>query len=244
MSFGESLTNIRKSKGISRKNFADQLEIPYTTLRNYETNQREPGHKLLIRIATLLQVSVDELIGHQPQNKKAPLYSSEAIDLARDYDGLDSHGKRVIRMVADEEKARCTELAQTTPAQELAEIIYTVPGYALPMSARAGEPAGQEPPEDYSLKKAPPRGTSYIARVHGESMEPTYFDGQLVFVHATEEIPVGKIGVFFMDGQQWVKELGEGELTSHNSDYASRPITEDIRCQGLVLGVCDESYFE
>lgn len=75
------------------------------------------------------------------------------------------------------------------------------------MSAGTGEPAGQEPPEDYSLKKAPPRGTSYIARVHGHSMEPTYFGGQLVFVHATEEIPVGKIGVFFMGGQQWVKEL-------------------------------------
>lgn len=72
MTFGESLMNIRKEKGISRKDFAEQLEIPYTTLRNYETNQREPGHKLLIKMAMLLHVTVDELIGYQPQYKNSP----------------------------------------------------------------------------------------------------------------------------------------------------------------------------
>ena len=47
-----------------------------------------------------------------------------------------------------------------------------------------------------------------------------------------------------MDGQQWVKELGEGVLLSHNPDYEPRPMTEGIRCQGRVLGVCDDTYFE
>lgn len=78
MSFGESLVAIRMAKGISRKDFAELLQIPYTTLRNYETDQREPGHKLLIRMATLLSVSVDELIGYQPQNKTAPPTLNEA----------------------------------------------------------------------------------------------------------------------------------------------------------------------
>lgn len=52
-----------------------------------------------------------------PRNKKAPLYSSEAMRLAADYDGLDAHGRRVVRMVADEEKARCAEQAQPAPAR-------------------------------------------------------------------------------------------------------------------------------
>ena len=29
---------------------------------------------------------------------------------------------------------------------------------------------------------------------------------------------------------------------SHNPKYPPRPMTDDVRCQGLVLGVCDESY--
>ena len=36
---------------------------------------------------------------------------------------------------------------------------------------------------------------------------------------------------------------GDGVMISHNTNYPPRPMTEDIRCQGLVLGVCDESYF-
>ena len=75
-------------------------------------------------------------------------------------------------------------------------------------------------------------------------MEPTYHDSDLVFVHATEEIPVGHIGAFYMAGQQWIKELGDGVLISHNPGYDPIPMRDDIRCQGLVLGVCDESYFE
>lgn len=45
--------------------------------------------------------------------KIAPLYSSEALKLAQDYDGLDGFGKNAIRAVADAEKARCAEQARS-----------------------------------------------------------------------------------------------------------------------------------
>lgn len=259
MTFGESLTEIRKSKGISRKDFAEQLEIPYTTLRNYETGQREPGHKLLIKMASLLSVSVDHLIGRQTEavgtrDNEATLHEME--HLVKKYRSLDDYGKEAVDGVLDVESRRC-EAARTEALQEerrqmeagelidFAQVIrFSVPGYAMPMSAGTGQEAGQEYPENYKLVKEPPRGTSFIARISGRSMEPTYHDGDLVFVHATEEIPVGRIGTFFMDGQQWIKELGDGELISHNPDYDPRPMTDDVRCQGLVLGVCDDSYFE
>lgn len=114
----------------------------------------------------------------------------------------------------------------------------------MPMSAGTGQPAGSEEPVELELAKRPPRGTSYIATVSGDSMEPTFHNGDKLFIHTCAEIEPGQVGVFFMDGQQWVKELGGGELISHNPKYAPRPITEDIICQGLVLGVCDDSYFE
>lgn len=64
MSFGENLISLRESRHMSRGDLATLLDIPYTTLRNYETDQREPGHKLLIKIANSLNVSVDSLIGN------------------------------------------------------------------------------------------------------------------------------------------------------------------------------------
>lgn len=251
MSFGDSLTKIRTEKGFSRKDLAEQLEIPYTTLRNYETDQREPGHKLLIKIANLLSVSVDELVGYQAKKENAPLYTSEALKLASDYDNhMDDRGRETVRAVADFEIARkkVQEQRQQMEAGDMVDfekvIRFSVPGYSMPLSAGTGQEAGQEYPENYTLIKEPPRGTSFIARVSGVSMEPTYHNGDLVFVHSTEEIPVGRIGAFFMDGQQWIKELGDGELISHNPEYDPIPMREDIRCQGLVLGVCDDSYFD
>lgn len=112
MSFGESVIKIRTAKGISRKDFAEQLKIPYTTLRNYETEQREPGHKLLIKMATILNVSVDDLVDHHP-NKNMLSYSSEARQLAKDYDALDEHGKKIVRLVIDEETFRMSTALKT-----------------------------------------------------------------------------------------------------------------------------------
>ena len=61
MSIGSNLIAIRKSKNISRKELAEILNIPYTTLRNYETDDREPKHETLCNIAKALDVPVFSL---------------------------------------------------------------------------------------------------------------------------------------------------------------------------------------
>lgn len=99
MSFGENLIALRVSRGISRKELAEMLGIPYTTLRNYETDQREPGHSLLIQIATIFSVSVDELIGHK--NKTAPSLSDEAVKVGTAYDEAQPGVKFSVRKLLD-----------------------------------------------------------------------------------------------------------------------------------------------
>lgn len=37
---------------------------------------------------------------------------------------------------------------------------------------------------------------------------------------------------------------GNGVLILHNHDYSPIPMREVIRCQGLVLDVCDDSFFD
>ena len=64
MTFGERLTELRVSAGNTKRNdFADKLGIPSTTLRNYETDVREPGHTFLKQISEFFNVSVDYLLG-------------------------------------------------------------------------------------------------------------------------------------------------------------------------------------
>lgn len=71
-------------------------------------------------------------------------------------------------------------------------------------------------------------------------MEPTYHDGDKVFVKKLDEMPNGNIGIFIKGNDCFIKELGVDRLISHNKDYPDIPASEDIRLVGKVLGRVDE----
>lgn len=60
---GQRLIEIRKKNGYTRQQLADELGMPYTTIRNYETGAREPGHRYIIAIAKKFNVSADYILG-------------------------------------------------------------------------------------------------------------------------------------------------------------------------------------
>ena len=68
MSIGSRLTDLRSKKGLTRVQLAEELNIPMTTLRNYEQDSREPGHKFLIEAARYFGVTTDYIL----ENEKAP----------------------------------------------------------------------------------------------------------------------------------------------------------------------------
>jgi len=228
---------IREERGISRKEFAAQLEIPYTTLRNYETDQREPGHKVLVKMATILSVSVDELIGYHPRSiTKAPPYSSEAMKLAADYDELDRYGKNAVRAVADVEKARCVERAQSEPKVE--RLVYVNP-------AAAGSPLYAE--SDFERLTFPesdvPPGADFGIRISGRSMEPTVPDGCIAWVHKTVDLNDGAVGIFMLNDSATCKRYfknddGTFRLESDNPGFGPVPVNEfdTIVPVGEVIG--------
>jgi len=66
---GDRIKEIRISKGIKQKDLAKKLNMPISTLANYETNRRPVSLEILNKIADALEVSINELIGASaPQN--------------------------------------------------------------------------------------------------------------------------------------------------------------------------------
>ena len=57
------LTKIREERGYKRTELAEMLGIPYRTITNYETGEREPGHPYIIKIAKLFNVTTDYILG-------------------------------------------------------------------------------------------------------------------------------------------------------------------------------------
>jgi phage repressor protein C with HTH and peptisase S24 domain/DNA-binding transcriptional regulator YiaG len=50
-----------------------------------------------------------------------------------------------------------------------------------------------------------PAGTDFGVRIDGDSMEPVYHDGQLIWVKQTAYLNPGEVGLFILDGKGYVK---------------------------------------
>ena len=57
------MKSLREEKGLTMKDVANCVGLPYTTYVNYEKGAREPSSETLIKIAKFFDVSVDYLIG-------------------------------------------------------------------------------------------------------------------------------------------------------------------------------------
>jgi len=53
---------LRKKNGISQQELAVRLEVPRTTLGDYERGRSEPGIPMLIRLAETFELSIDDLL--------------------------------------------------------------------------------------------------------------------------------------------------------------------------------------
>ena len=254
MGIGRRLKEARERAGYTQKELGEIVGVTSSAITNYETEISHPKEPVMYALIDALGVEPNYLF--QDCIKNAPSVSDEAMRLARDYDtALDDRGRKMVRGLADLEIGYAAKRAEKEKAERKAELIkhreetadeiavYVTTLYHQPVSAGNGENAAYDYSETVQLKKMPPNGTSYIVPVQGDSMEPLFSDGDKVFVRAQIDIEPGQTGVFYMDGQMWIKELGDGALLSRNPKYPPRPMTDDIRCQGLVLGVCDESYF-
>jgi len=106
MSFGKNLRNLREKRGIERKSLAQIFDMPYNTLKNYENDEREPGHKFLVKVAQFFEVSTDFLLDNNIDELKAssPHFdnielSKEVLEVACAYSSASLHDKNTVRYV-------------------------------------------------------------------------------------------------------------------------------------------------
>ena len=67
--FPNRLKAVRRAKGITQKAMAECLGIQETSYQQYEYGKREPNHENTVKIADILNVSVDYLLGRSENPK-------------------------------------------------------------------------------------------------------------------------------------------------------------------------------
>ena len=114
----------------------------------------------------------------------------------------------------------------------------------MPASAGTGNFLDETVPDEIWVKETEEaERADYVIGVSGDSMEPTFENGSRVFVEHTEDIHIGEIGIFSVNGEVYIKELGDECLISHNKEYRPRKFStgDSVYCCGKVLGVVDDT---
>lgn len=63
--FNNNLKHYREIYGFTQKSLADKLGITIRAYQRYESGEREPKLDVLINIANIFHISLDELVGRE-----------------------------------------------------------------------------------------------------------------------------------------------------------------------------------
>ena len=197
-------------------------------------------------ILSLIELGFAELSSANAVYEKAPSLSDEAMQIAKDYSVLDNWGKAAVRELVSTEKQRCEDEARFLADTQIIPFEPKVVNLFLePSAAGIAAPVEGKDFEPYELQPDEPQGAAYAIRVQGDSMEPDFPDGSIVFVNH-DAIANGDIGVFCVDGGTVIKQyyhdpLGMTYLFSLNrkradADVLIRPSSgQTVVCQGRVI---------
>ena len=117
-----------------------------------------------------------------------------------------------------------------------------LPLYRLAVSAGTGEFLDGAGYDSVEVGEEVSPAADFGVRISGDSMEPRFVHGQIVWVKKQETLRPGEIGIFLLNGSGYCKRLEKTEqgtaLISLNSAYAPIPVKsgDDLRVFGRVVG--------
>lgn len=126
----------------------------------------------------------------------------------------------------DEYKMDLIASGRYRPVQKRRRETYIeMPVSTLAVSAGTGEILDEGQFEMIRFpKSAVPVGADFGVRVNGDSMEPVYHDGQIVWIEKTDSLRPGEVGVFVCNGEGYLKvydlcEPSEEDLEDYTDSY-------------------------
>lgn len=106
----EIINKLKKEQGLTNAQISAMSGVTLSTLDKITSGANtNPKLDTLQAICRVLGCTLNDFLDVPPKTKKAPSISDEAQKVAKDYNSLDHHGKRVVRLVLDEELRRMDE---------------------------------------------------------------------------------------------------------------------------------------
>ena len=228
---GKEIARIRNQRGLSQPALCERMsaygvKVQAAAISKWEKGENVPHAYQLLALCYALDIgSVLDTF------RSEPLLNPEGLERLENY------------------RADLIASGRYQPSREEQEEIRYVdmPVSYLPVSAGLGEFLGEDGFEMVSFPASLiPEGAELGIRVSGDSMEPVYHDGQIVWMRRCEELRLGEVGIFLYDGNGYLKVYSERVteengrqpmLVSYNRKYEPIPVLPErgFHIAGRVL---------
>nr|DAN59037.1 MAG TPA: Repressor protein CI [Caudoviricetes sp.] len=227
-----------KKKGMSMSELARRVGIAKSTMSRYFNKTREFPLNKADDFARIFNITPEFLLGIQKENKEKP-------EILTIYNQLEEPRQEKVLDFAnaqldEQESSKVASIFEKVSNEDY--IIDYVEGLVAAGHGTLQEDnlhmevklRSEDVPEDYDT----------IAKVAGDSMEPLIEDNDLLFIKVTSQVDINSIGIFQVNGKNFVKKLkrdydGSWYLQSLNSGYEEIHLSEndDIRTIGEVVDI-------
>lgn len=231
-SLGTRIKEARKGCNLKQSDIANALNIKNTTVSNWEKDISKPDIDTIEYLCGLFNVSPNYFFDNSASKEIISYSEKKHLEL---YRSLDIYGKKQVDSVLSNEYERITEQSTQIEEQKV-PYLYTKTEYMTGLSAGTGLFVFDDIPTQVISVPEEYREADFVIGVSGNSMEPTYLNGDKVAVKKQSCLNIGEIGVFMINGSGYIKELGKNVLISHNRTYEDISIDESTLCIGKVLG--------
>jgi len=228
---GAILAQLREEKNISQKELAKLLQhngvqVTNQAISKWENGSTQPNASQFLTLCKILEITdISGIFLNSPT--KTPL------------DTLNAEGKKkaleYIDLLIKSGMYSVTPIVKPT-------VLRSLPLYHLSVSAGTGQFLDSDRYDLVDVGEEVPMYANFGVCISGDSMQPRFINGQIVWVHQQQTIQNGEIGIFLYNGDAYCKKFMQDHsgayLVSLNSRYHPIKIEEnsDFRVFGKVVG--------
>lgn len=230
---GDLLKEARETVNMKQSEVAELIGCTASNVSSWERAKSKIDIESLVLLCNIYEINFSELM-NKVHTKQSSDFTNIEKNIIKKYRTLDRYGKKAIDNLLDNEYDRCQN-------EKIIEVLQ-LPMSEFKVSAGTGNWLEDNRYGTIEVVDTPEsRKADLVIEVSGNSMEPTYHNGDNLLIRLQPSVNIGEIGVFIKDTEGFIKELGKNCLISHNKNYSDIILNEftDIRCVGKVIGIAE-----
>lgn len=242
IAFPAMVKEYRTANSLTMEQLAEKIGKTKSTISKWESGTRSPKIQEIEELAIFFGIDPQVMMFGKTYTSPTEAPDSLLSDITGKVVQLTTPRKKIVLATATEQLEE--QLAESKVIDLHEEPLYTYNYYDQPALAGTGQYLNDVQVEQIELPvniKA-----DFVVPIYGNSMEPEYHSGDYIFVKLSVELSDGDIGVFYYNGDAYIKQLviddQQAYLHSLNPDYPDISITSetDFRIIGEVVDVYRE----